>query len=112
MTPEQKMQVIIEAAGECWHEWYRVIGGYCCNKCREHIGQIHSYLPAPTNPASTDLNELFRLAENMGCGYIEFEWELEEWYCSYTNEKSQYNCFGFAPAEALLNALYVAIKER
>jgi len=54
MTPEQKMQKVAEAAGECWH-----IKGNVCLICG-----LYGVAPAiHINPSPTDLNELFRLAE-------------------------------------------------
>jgi hypothetical protein len=91
MTPEQKMQKVVEAAGGCWHEWVKkdtslehrpVTGlpieygghGYECacgfrrvNRVNWRIGttaKLHAVNCA--NPSPTDLNELFRLAGKIG----------------------------------------------
>ena len=58
MTPQEKMQKIVEAAGECWHRaTHNSLGSDC--RC----GNIFSR--CPKNPSPTDLNELFRLAEKL-----------------------------------------------
>lgn len=117
MKSEQKMQVIVEAAGECWHEWHRAIGGHLCYKCREIVKQIYSCLPAPVNPQPTDLNELFRLAEKLFDVHdLAFGYGLAV-SCSIEGHKGlriigpKYE-EGSTPAEALLNALYAATIER
>ncbi len=88
MNPEQEMQLIVEAAGECYHEWIikdstleskDILGGhyygghgYECacgfrrvNRVNWAIGDKANLSGKCTNPSPTDLNELFRLAEKL-----------------------------------------------
>ena len=69
MTPEQKMQAIVEAAGECWHRGTNPLYPCTCAHCGEALN-----IPAskPWNPSPTDLNELFRLAEKLDL-YLEID---------------------------------------
>ena len=97
MTPEQKMQKVIEAAGECWHE---LVGNGLC-KCGApcNIGW---------NPSPTDLNAMFRLAENIN--HIKFSVIGGDPDCQLWSPKFGYvNGYGKTKKEALLDALYKAI---
>jgi len=127
MTSEQKIKVIVEAAGECWHEWEQrayAVNRFMCNKCGKHsmntertLGHGGGAFVAPKNPSPTDLNGLFRLAEKagIGCGvrrkrdypdgYIAYHWPITDTMCNTII------VVGDTPAEALLNALYEAVKE-
>lgn len=121
MNKEQKIQVVVEAAGECWHEWNNMIKGhntaahqriYKCVKCGKG-GTDHVHL-SWCHPKPTDLNELFRLAEKLG---VEFTlclsiytqgdnmWSVEPLCADVTFNE-------ITPAEALLNALYETVKEK
>lgn len=117
MTPEKEMKATVEAAGGCWHEWHNGVIGYNtanhkrvyeCKKCgKGGTDHVHlSYL----NPSPTDLNELFRLAEKLGCTDIDFEWVLGKWICEYTTSEFIYfKDSAFTPADALRKALYQAV---
>ena len=112
MTPEQKMQAIVEAAGEHWHsrtyvEWTE--GKKLCN-CGAPKYKLCS------NPLPTALNVLFRLAEKLHI--------LKDIQINYDHGSSNGGviCYvkyparrliggGATPAEALLNALYESVKE-
>ena len=107
MTNEEKMQKVVEAAGERWHE--KLGERYHCFSCKV---KCHTYHPSElsafdrdhTNPSPTDLNELFRLAEKLGAGVVVStigkpramalnpDWIEDD-----------------TPAEALLNALFSSI---
>jgi hypothetical protein len=136
MTPEQKMQKVVEAAGECWHEWVKrettletrsVIGaieyggfGWECvcgfrrvNRVNWHIGD-EAILPCK-NPSPTDLNELFRLAEKLG--YVDIDFYGYSMTCTlYPSGTGKpylligsIRAIGSTPAEALLNAIFQAV---
>ena len=128
-TQEQKMQFIVEKAGECWHELLELphtrrwnefvcddVAEFFCKHCSaeweetplSHINNNYS------NPSPTDLNELMRLA-----GKLNFHCEIDV----DGNGQSQVSLHGdnllsIRPsgqsieglpfAEALLNALYKA----
>jgi len=53
MTPDKMLQAVVEAAGECWHEWR--LGA--CEKCK-----TPAWLD---NPSPTDLNEIARLERKL-----------------------------------------------
>ena len=60
MTPEQKMQAIVEAAEECWHYGTGIIPhGFNCRAC-DTCGDF------AVNPSPTDLPELLRLSDKLG----------------------------------------------
>ena len=98
MKPEQKMQAIVEATGKKWitkADW-------------------DSNWPSQfqkNNPLLTDLNELFRLAEELNIiAGVQFVVIFDEiFYESWVNDEYSN---AETPAEALLNVLYEAIKER
>lgn len=117
MTPEQKMQKVIEASGECWHESQSGINWDKCRLCgfwdsslgsSDEIG-IH-------NPSPTDLNELFQVAKKLElrCKLIEY---TDGFYATVVNKEVKIDgaiwtaTQQLTPAEALLNALYESIKE-
>lgn len=119
MTNPEKMQIVVEAAGGCWHK--RIVdkqpspeeGQFDyfpkCDKCE--IDLPHGF----NNPSPTDLNELFRLAEkiinvhtlvfdnhSMKCRSIQLVGNIHITSIDLFAE-------GCTPAEALLNALYEAV---
>lgn len=115
MTSEQKMQTIVEAAGECWHDWEWIPGGgKQCKNCdidlyHKDSVSYNQRIPVPPNPSPTDLNELFRLAGNIS--YIKFGGYFDEPKCQLWTAKFGYiNGRGKTKAEALLNALYESVK--
>lgn len=111
MTPQEKMQKIIEAAGECWHEVERLdfSTGKTVLRCRHCKTQDN-------NPSPTDLNELFQLAEKKySMVTVRFEYHRG---CSVecfltVNSRPHYghNGQGKSVSESLLDALYQSIKE-
>ena len=108
MKPEQKMQAIVEAAG------YKVTERYADNGALSHLAIVTGDGALNVFPSPTDLNELFRLAEKVG--FVEIHFNLDNtkcgWYVVIDNESALYGGKLFTtPAEALLNALYEAIKE-
>ena len=134
MTSEQKMQAIVEAAGECWHKYdtiayfdmFNCIGEtlmtihHKCN-CGE-VTSDHEYLnlegenrtgviPQFTHPSPTDLNELFRLADKLGFTHIYHYIKSNACMINKGDVLGTFTGYSNIPAEALLNALYGAIKE-
>lgn len=120
MTPEQKMQAIVEAAEECWHEYdsfrekEESISIHCpkCPKCKKN---------APyTNPSPTDLNELCRLADKLVWEYktsymrsaITHKFRVIVVKDAYTMRAAANRCSAVTQSEAMLNALYDAIKDK
>jgi hypothetical protein len=106
MTPEQKMQAVVEAAGECWHHLLPVTVVAQCAKC-------NNYKP---NPSPTDLNELFRLAEKLGFMSVLLDSGMFDasTLCQIVRYRDlnidlQVEVPGDTPSEALLNALYEAV---
>jgi hypothetical protein len=118
MTPEEKMQKIVEAAGECWHDVEEfageTMGHYYlkCTKCGVHDKVDDDF---PCNHSPTDLNELFRLAEKIG--YKDMDFYKDSSSCTIYPSKDgkpyrligSIRATGSTPAEALLNALYEAV---
>jgi hypothetical protein len=102
MTPQQKMQEVVEAAGECWHEPKGSAPMNKCQKCKEPMG-YHNCLPSPT-----DLNELFRLAEKLGI--YSGAWQVDQGG-HYAITINLHKFYFPTLAEALLNALYNALYE-
>jgi hypothetical protein len=106
MTPEQKMQKVVEAAGECWHEVVSELRGIDYVRAMCSCGkQVYDPSHNCGNPSPTDLNELFRLAEKLGPMIVlTFKRDcmtvIRLW-----GAKTEEN----TPAEALLNALYEAV---
>jgi hypothetical protein len=118
-----KMKAVVEAAGKCWHEvskYQRMFEDdtgkfrirYCIN-CEQSWD-----LCVDKNPSPTDLNELFRLAEKLGLIAQKFEYKLPAGVRCFLLMKTQdefpesFTGKGNTSAEALLNALFAAIKGR
>ena len=97
MTPEQKMQKVVEAADECWQE-----------------GNPTRFIS--TNPSPTDLNELFRLAEKLyfnsillDSGIIAGKILCQLIRFGECGINLQIEIYADSQSEALLNALYESI---
>jgi hypothetical protein len=105
MTPEQKMQKVVEAAGECWHESGTYFDGVKLCKCLKCGVQILTTNFHKANPSPTDLNELFRLAEKMS-KKIKVEQFDGDWVAQVDGRSWE---VADTPAEALLNALFVDV---
>ena len=118
MTPEEQMRAIQEDAGECRHEWANGVTGHNTanhrkvHKCKicGKSGDGHVHL-GWLNPSPADLNELFRLAEKLGCkeyGTAKFGGKfcagVELCEASIATEEAD------TPADALREALYLAVK--
>lgn len=110
-TQEEKMQHIVEAAGECHHYTGGYvnpeIGEWTCIKCRAKGVGFNE------NPSPSDLNELFRLAEKLfRMVTIRFEYHRGDniqCYLTVNNSPHYGHCgHGTDVKEALLNALYLA----
>ena len=121
MTPEQKLQAVVEKAGECWHtKFQHSDGGHKCGDCQKWLGHIEIDNDVPYakhfNPSPTDLNELFRLAEKLK---LHVEADVDTIGCSQVSIHRKrlgrspcgQSLSGRSVAEALLNALYESIKE-
>lgn len=125
MTPNEKIRAVVEAAGECWHEAGEIEGDSItmpmtlhCAKCGELMCMEGSCRNHTQNPSPTDLNELFRLAEK-----LEYSVRLETTFPDYGEIVYKVSIRKFCkkvwlmygqfptPAEALLDALYQAVKE-
>lgn len=108
MDQERKMQKLVTAAGECWHE--TKAKGFCKCGAPCNIG---------LNPSPTDLNELFRLAEKLNidtrvaaCKAFHEDKRFGGRYSAqaYASVSLQrYDACSEDPAEALLNALFKAV---
>jgi hypothetical protein len=114
MTPEQKMQKVVETAGGCWHDVTEKDGVVIvlnqpgsalsiCHKCKDKVNVDRKPYG---NPSPTDLNELFRLADKLGAGDII---SSSEGGCTIVGINGIISGTGDNRAEALLNALYEAI---
>ena len=97
MTPQEKMQKVVEAAGECWQE-----------------GNPTRFIS--TNPSPTDLNELFRLAKKLNLS-VELD-VTDRGYTQVSLHKGPLSpkpvaqsIEGLPLEEALLNALNEATKD-
>lgn len=121
MTPEKKLQAIVEAAGECWHEWEKYeshsgFGTYLHTRCAHCLKDKRDILSSNMNPKPTDLNELFRLSKLCGLRIKLFEY-TDGWYAVAVDIKERINGTPFTatqkttPAEALLDAIYEGISK-
>ena len=109
MSEELKMQKIVEAAGECWHErFFKHAHFAACRHCGVET------MDKTNNPSPTDLNELFRLAEKLEVSVrvtqrMGFE---QSWAKRLDHDGTAIDgSYADTPAEALLNALYSSVKE-
>jgi hypothetical protein len=118
VTPEQEMKTIVEAVGECWHEWKlwnKDYNGYKCKHCSIEVHQVHSYNAAPSNPSPTDMNELFRLVKKLG--YVVALYTNDKGTCSVNlgiSDKVYFDVWAVdcdTPADALRTALCQAVKK-
>lgn len=115
MTPQEEMQKIVEAAGECWHVVEESVGEtmghyyHQCIKCGIHDRRGNIY---PNNPSPTDLNELFRLAEEIFGEECEVSFYISEGKQIAQLDKIECLGQGFAnnKADALRKALVKAIE--
>ena len=119
MTLKEKMQKIVEAAGECWHTWRQcgylpqaATTGYQCIKCKEEVVVIHSWESAPEYVSPTDLNELFRLAEKLDARFVVRRLSNGVYVAilRYHNQDGFGTWAADTPAEALLDALYQSVE--
>lgn len=136
MTPQEEMQKIVAAAGECWHEWIiesstldskDILGGHCygghgyecacgfrrVNRVNWAIGDEANLGGMCRNPSPTDLNELFRLAEKLEFDEVRSDilngiTEIIEW----GGKDRRFLGMADDPADALRNALSKAIEGR
>jgi hypothetical protein len=99
-----KLKAVVEAAGEKWHIWC-TLESKCLNCGNKY--------PC-TNPSPTDLNELIRLTENLEYRFVVHRRHDSYMVRIYLSNKPHDHVMVTAttPAEALLNALFEAIKGR
>ena len=115
MTPEQKMQVVVEATGKCWHE--SDFGMSICKHCRR-TNDPRYFDFDKVNPSPIDLNELFRLAEKLEIHvhlkYRIKDYHIKVWFLPGDDEEDRVFFWAHSDnaAEVLLNALYEAVRER
>lgn len=114
MTPEQKMQAVVEAAGECYHLPVTP-DSEICRECRKR----------GTTPNPEDLNELFRLADIVISKLDPLEYDQSYFIERQRPEDKEIYPHDYiawvgtrievrgadTPAAALLSALYDAVKE-
>ena len=86
-TPEEQMKAIVEAAGECWHDWDKWRGGFC-GKC-DSLDQ--------TNPSASSSTDLYWLSGKLGVGRE----QANKWIMFNIDD---------TPADALRKALCRAVK--
>ena len=101
LSDNQKMlQVVVEAAGEKWF-----------TKADWDTNWPPQF--QEKNPSTTDLNELFRLAELHDLGAITFTYEGDiagcPVLCWLGCDGEEYTAMGATPSEALLTALYESL---
>lgn len=124
VTPEQKMQKIVEAAGECWHEWIELphtrswdefVAGekaqFFCRHCSDELEEtpISYDLTRYCQSSPTDLNELFRLAEKRGPNVTVSLKKGCMFLVRIQGLKQPIKAEEVTLAEALLNALYESL---
>ena len=116
MTPDHKMRLVVEAAGERWHEVLNGVGRGLC-ACGEtaydclKAGRVYE-----NNPSPTDLNELDRLRKKLNL-YLEIDsdpnglTQVSAHAGGVVSKKPSGQGIGGSLKVALLNALYESIKE-
>jgi len=107
MTKQEKIQMVIEATGGCWHS-PNFKDGLC--SCGNSV--MYSACPV-ANPNPDSVDDLLRLAEKLGYDTrVSCTHALDPKYDAIviTERTTKHLATMGAPAEALLEALWQAIK--